>query len=140
MDWHKVALVLGVLVLVACSSPEKFAVPECKMFGVRAWIDENENGSWDEGELPLPGVVFSLAVSSRSSPTDKDGLTAVGDCWTTYWEKGTPVVEGRSDFSRAVVRPVEIPSGYRLTTKPYLRVGEVDELSFGFAPVATQAP
>ena len=54
---------------------------------VRAWLDENGDGVWDEGELPLVGIKFELNPTAQngSAISDEDGLAHIfawspGEC------------------------------------------------------------
>ncbi len=93
---------------------------------LQAWVDENENGTWDASEPPLPGVTFRAEYTwdgnpgvRYSAPTDLHGDTSVGyNCGPAY-----------------TIRP-DVPGGYRLTT-PERRDGGSQTtptpFQFGFA-------
>ena len=108
------------------------------MVEVYAYIDANENGLRDTGELPLSGVVFYVVPGGSSQPSGEGGYAIFMRCWTTYVQLGsTPRVVGRVDLSGSTVRPAEVPPGYYLTTEPSLARVEGGALEFGFAPTDT---
>ncbi len=105
---------------------------ECAWSGIgRAWIDANQNGIWDEGEDPLPGVVFHVDDVRNG---DEKVITAHGG------ENGAVklVIELKQCPRVAYAVYVEVPQGYRLTT-PKRQVDERmtndAEFLFGFVPV-----
>ncbi|MBN2500434.1 MAG: hypothetical protein JXB38_06660 [Anaerolineales bacterium] len=105
---------------------------ECAWSGTgRAWIDTNQNGVWDEGEDPLPGVMFSVDDVRNG---DEKVITAQGG------ENGAVklVIELKQCPSVAYAVYVEVPQGYRLTTPERLvdeRMTNDAEFLFGFVPV-----
>jgi hypothetical protein len=136
MKESKWTLLLGVsilLVLNGCTPPEA-----CSYSGMaRAWLDANENGSWDEGEEPLPGIEFSVSGDLDAA---QGGISN---------EKGEAVV-GAINMSCGTAFSIcaEPAPGYRLTTQRCLggkfpggffeAESRPGELLFGFVPVVEQ--
>jgi hypothetical protein len=98
-----VVLALACL-LVACS-------PDCAWSGQgEAWLDENNNGDWDDGEPPLEAASIMVkdlrsGVGGREGgATDTCGRV---DLW--MWMPGCPKVD-----LKVFAEP---PPGYRLSTE-----------------------
>lgn len=99
---------------------------------VQAWIDENENGTWDAGELPLAGVKFFADYTlgnytgvMAGFPTNIDGDSRLGMGFHG------------SGLTGITIYP-EVPAGYRLTTPARVPAsgGRTQEpYRFGFANV-----
>jgi hypothetical protein len=120
---------LVIPLLVACSPPEA-----CSYGGVaKTWIDSNENGQWDDGESPLPGVQVTISGdldAAQGGITDEKGEVKVG---LAHMSCG-------ASFSICV----EPMPGYRLTTQRCFgehfpggfldKASEPDGLLFGFVP------
>lgn len=125
LPMYILAFVLSSLLLVGCGV-------DCSWFGEgQAWIDENENGIWDAGESPLPGV--SMSVQDLRNDVDGEG-----------GETGADGKVNLSLFIPGCMRvTIEVsataPSGYRSTTEEEVRVGrsddEIEIVRFGFVPV-----
>ncbi|HUM70367.1 MAG TPA: hypothetical protein PLK31_16155, partial [Chloroflexota bacterium] len=90
----------------------------------RAWVDDNGDGVWDEGERPLPGVEFILDPSVYSRTTsDENGMAAI---FAT-----TP---GDSCPQHSSVIAISF-AGYTLTTPQSLDYTAPDaDYVFGFRP------
>lgn len=97
-----------------------------------SWVDENGNGQWDAGELPLEGVQFHVNDTLNNS---KDvGGRSVSD-WNGHanifvWLPGCPA-------ARFEVYAIP-PTGYQLTTDRVVQVtgpgyGNSDTIHFGFS-------
>ena len=89
-----------------------------------AWLDENGDGRWDEGEPPLAGIEFILEPTAFSrTVSDENG---VADIFAT-----TPGTDCPEPTHLLAIRY----DGYALTTPG--RIDEVDlteEYTFGFQP------
>ncbi len=102
---------------------------------VDAWIDENANGAWDDGEIPLEGVEFHVddILNSYTDVGNRSISNQNGKASIDVWLPGCP----KTRFELYAMPP----SGYRLTTKARLRMGGVgyrgngDPLRFGFTPL-----
>ena len=120
-------LVGGVFYLI-----DKAPFWKCAWSGIgRAWIDANQNGIWDEGEAPLPGVVFYVDDVRNG---DEKVMTAQGG------ENGAVklVIELTQCPSVEYAVYVEVPEGYRLTTPERLLDEQKTndaEFLFGFVPI-----
>lgn len=117
--------VLIVVLLAGCRSPD------CELSAtVRTWVDENENGIWDDNEAPLPDVkcfvegAYTVGVGKAASNQD-------GEAHLSVMLAGCPKEAVFSVYA-------EPPSGYRLTTQARLSARGHDErpFLFGFAPVS----
>ena len=105
---------------------------------VQAWIDENENGTWDAGELPLAGVKFFADYTLGNNtgvmagfPTNIDGDSRLGMGFHG------------SGLTGITIYP-EVPAGYRLTTPARVkasggRTQEPYRFGFAYAPGAPTA-
>ena len=100
-----------------------------------SWVDENGNGLWDAGELPLEGV--QLHVNDTRNNYKDVGRRSVSD-WNGHanvfvWLPGCPA-------ARFEVYAIP-PTGYQLTTKSVVQVagsgyGNSDPVMFGFSRLA----
>lgn len=92
-------------------------IADCAWYGsVRAWIDSNGDGLINHGEPPLDDV--KIHVNNV-----EDGLINVG--WPAITDKDGDVqfnvpIPGCSDTVFEIY--VEIPEGYRITTRPRIEV------------------
>jgi hypothetical protein len=50
-----------------------------------AWIDENENGKWDDGEPPLPDTTFYTTLREGPPETGVGTSDAQGRAHLTAW-------------------------------------------------------
>lgn len=93
---------------------------------VYAWLDEDANGVWDEGETGLPGVYLNVTGPGISNTLigDEEGKAHLSAHWISRPGELDP--EGE-----LVVHPT-VPSGYRLTTVPRLPTTHEGPLQFGF--------
>jgi streptogramin lyase len=100
---------------------------------VEAWVDENANGIWDEGEPPLEGVEFHVDdvlngyTNMGNAISDWKGIARI-----SLWLPGCP--KARFEVY------AEPPTGYRLTTDARLPAegegyGGSGPFRFGFAPL-----
>ncbi|MCA9934178.1 MAG: hypothetical protein KC415_09655, partial [Anaerolineales bacterium] len=93
-----------------------------------AWLDDNGNGVWDEGERPLPGVQFAL------SPVAQDGTATSGEDGVAEifaWAPG--------ECMAITITAVAFP-GYILTTPKILDyVAANTDYAFGFQPASASA-
>lgn len=95
---------------------------------VKTWVDTNENGAWDNNELPLADVKCfiegSYAVGLGEAVSNQDGKASL-----SIMLAGCPEEAVFSIY-------VEPPSGYLLTTQARLLAHKRDEgpFLFGFAP------
>jgi protocatechuate 3,4-dioxygenase beta subunit len=128
MRYQDLLLPLSLLLLITilaagCRSPD------CEWEArVKAWIDMNEDGRWDDAELPLPDVTTfvegAYTVGIGEASTNEEG-----EAHLSTMLAGCP-----KDIVLSV--GAEPPSGYRLTTQARLPARETDEgpFLFGFAP------
>lgn len=102
---------------------------------VRAWLDTNENGQWEENEPPMPGIRFLMRGETFQLPrTDWNG--------ETMWYAYARCADSNSEIIASV------PPGYYLTTEGSRLVSEYYNgrlPPFGFAvaaglPTATPRP
>ncbi len=98
-------LCLFALLLAACGPEEVCCIDCIKDLRAWAWVDENENGVWDQDEVPLADVDFNFAGRTNSKGLAQ-GYVMYGGCNPTCDCGPPPTIE---------VYPV-IPEGYRLTT------------------------
>ncbi len=107
----------------------------------KAWIDTNQNGTWDVNESPLPGVKFFIDdvlhdhqnIGPSESISDSRGQADI----YVFWSPDCP--------GMALEIYAEPPSGYRMTTQSRIRSSSSSEgglptreggtYSFGFASV-----
>ena len=117
------ALAMGMLVLAACGA-------DCGWTGRgEAWIDQNENGTWDSDEAPLAGVLFRI-YDARNDVHDFESVSSAQDGSTVLsaFLPGCPKVK--------LEVYVDMPTGYRLTTEPRVQVRDDGDVArFGFVPV-----
>lgn len=126
-------LLKGLLVILIATS----CSPDCIWEGKgQAWIDTDENGQWDDGESPIPGVHFFVIATDGTC--DSEAVSDwKGEASLYVWLPGCP----RLDFEVHV----ENPEGYRLTTPARLAENRDGIYPFGFAylpgvPTATPRP
>jgi hypothetical protein len=100
-----------------------------------AWIDENENGVWENNERPLPGVQFIADDIQHDYDTSNEAISgANGEAWVSVF----PVDCDGFEFVKIVIQAVP-PEGYQSTTPDQILVAEAaiqnaenDNLLFGF--------
>lgn len=118
-------IVVIVLVILGCGLVVYFQVQRIlQSFGgmgtcggehtVETWIDGNSNGTWDEGEAPLPEVEvlveFDAVYPSEvfgEDVTDPDGLAI----FSAFWH-----VNDIEYYGDSLKISAAIPSGYTRTT------------------------
>ncbi|QIB67077.1 hypothetical protein [Kineobactrum salinum] len=95
---------------------------------VRAFLDSNDNGSMDPGEVPLPGVGFTVNGGRHQARTDAAGISHIGhspikqrvniavDVGTLEDPQWAPAVPGRSLVPRPG-RVAEMNFPIRMTTE-----------------------
>jgi hypothetical protein len=103
-----------------------------------AWVDENQNGVWDDGEKPLAGVQFiiddirnNLQDVGEEAISGEDGKAAL-----SVWLPGCPTVEFEIS-----AKP---PDGFQATTPDRVPVSKqairkAGEVVFSFGFVARSA-
>jgi hypothetical protein len=84
----------------------------------KAWVDSNEDGLVNNGELPLSDVEIHVDVANRLA--DEGGVG-----WSAITDKNGDVqlhvsIPGCSDTVFDVY--ADIPEGYRITTRPRIEV------------------
>jgi hypothetical protein len=94
-------------------------------FTAQAWIDENKNARWDDGELPLQGVQVSFDLGPGYRPyglhnerTDENGVAQISDF-------------GSCSFIWTI--RAQVPEGYTPTTPTELHTRSAGTFTFGFA-------
>lgn len=103
---------------------------------VSAWLDANQNGIRDAGELPLEGILFHVDdIHNGFRKVGNAVSTHAGDARVAVWMPGCPTVtlEVYSDA----------PDEYRLTTAERFRadLSQPDaEFSFGYLYTPMHAP
>ncbi len=91
---------------------------------VYTWLDTNENGLADPGELPLPDVEISYPNLNK---TNKNGQARTG-----VFKPGCACRCWKDEYVEVVV-----PDGYRATTPTKIILTSRDaNLQFGFKPTA----
>jgi hypothetical protein len=107
---------------------------DCAWFGIaRAWLDQNGNAVWDEGETPLSNVTMHIddVLNSIRKVGGRTASDATGEAPLSVWLPGCPAVEGFEVYP-------EVPRGYRLTTDGRVRVagtGTVTQFGSAALPV-----
>lgn len=132
LEWHRLIVILILLILIMFTTGCCMPLADCIWDATgEAWVDENANGIWDEGEPPLEGVEFHVddilnghADVGRAT-SDWDGKANI-----SVWLPGCP--KARFEVY------AEPPSSYRLTTDVRLPVegtgyGDSGPFRFGFA-------
>ena len=122
------ALMMIMLLLAACAA-------DCGWSGCgEAWIDQNEDGVWDDDEVPLDGVKFAIHDAKNNAYSPELMVSAKDGTVDLYmFLPGCPKVK--------LEVYVDTPAGYRLTTEARVPVSEEGEVArFGFAPVKGQNP
>ena len=118
--------VIGTLLLQVFLDITRGAMADCAWdFTAKAWIDEDKNARWDDGELPLQGVQVSFDLGPSYRPyglhterTDENGVAHISDF-------------GSCGFTWTI--SAKIPKGYRPTTPTELRTRSAGTYTFGFA-------
>lgn len=135
------AIFVVICLIVAIGGIFSFSMgsADCAWLGIaKAWIDENENGYMDDGEIPLEGVSFHVddirnKYIDVAEPVTTDGN---GDAQLDVWLPGCPDV----DFEVYA----DVPEGYRPTTNSRLEASRTfwgnlkwnATYSFGFISVS----
>jgi hypothetical protein len=95
-----------------------------------AWVDQNGNQKWDDGELPLPGVRFSFLPSGKfvdgqvQATSNQDGIATM-----SLMLAGCP-----KDAELKV--SVDVPDGYWTPESQITLEGlGPDVVQFGFVPI-----
>jgi ligand-binding sensor domain-containing protein len=133
--WLTLALISAIIVvgLVWISSSIR---PDCSWDApALSWVDENGNGQWDAGELPLEGVQFHIN-DTRNHYQDVGGRSISdwnGRANVFVWLPGCPAAH----FEVYAVPP----TGYQLTTSRVIQIaglgyGNRDSIYFGFSRLA----
>jgi hypothetical protein len=109
----------------------------CWRGDVYAWIDENADGVWDEGETAFPGVALNLTGPgvSHTDVSDEDGRAELGACWTVRCSRepqSSVCVAIDPDPERKLEVYPTVPPSYRLTTVARRRTRLGGPLQFGF--------
>ena len=111
--------------------PTATATPDVGSIRAVAWIDADGNGVRDAGEAPLPNA-FVRFLQNGSQLVDNGYTDATGVYTATNLAPGFYIVTESN------------PPGYLATTAQsqsiFLHGGQVGELAFGAAPVATATP
>jgi hypothetical protein len=112
----------------------------------RAWIDENNNGKWDNNEKPLEKVNFLVDIVMESGQIDlrsfatsnQDGAAVLSDSFATTYRGGRCVYGCIKDW---IVRST-VPEGFRRTTPERIRDSDHSggPFLFGFTYIDTPAP
>jgi hypothetical protein len=127
--------ILWIVCLTACSSKASTPSPtptyeiskQCMYtYEAQAWLDEDQDGNWDAGEVPLPGVTFAVK-GARSSVSNAQGRAILQVDWG-----GASCTQAEQE-ANFVIAVVDMPSGYRLTT-PDQQPAPPRLAHFGFAP------
>jgi streptogramin lyase len=88
-----------------------------------AWVDQDANGTWDDGEPPLPGVTFRVNGWGNGYPSDWRGESSL-----TIWLPGCP----DENFEILPDTPVGYEPTY--TSQPTVGVrSSGNTFAFGFA-------
>ena len=95
----------------------------------QAWIDENRNGWWELGELPLPGVKFTASDRRGVVSWQVSGTSNASGSANLYTMYGC---QGRVEW----VVEAQPPTGFQGTTP--LQKSEGSLYQFGFAPVESR--
>ena len=83
-----------------------------------AWLDENVDGHWEPGELPLPNVSFEFNRATATS--DSEGIASLSNPYDCP-ANGNCIVSA------------QLPNGFRLTTPQQARIPcGADSAQFGF--------
>lgn len=104
-----------------------FSYQDCIWTGQgQAWVDKNENGVWDAGELALANVRFRVDdVQNGHTDVGDEAITGnTGETTVTVWLPGCP----RTAFEVYA----EPPPDYSLTTAPRLSPQNDTPFAFGF--------
>ncbi|MEN8242406.1 MAG: prealbumin-like fold domain-containing protein [Chloroflexota bacterium] len=124
----------SILLLASCDvyQPENTVAPneapilaDCfTYFHLTAWEDTNQDGLWDEKEIPLEGVEFFIdgdyanSIKYGKATSDSDGRATI-DTWSP----------GECRDNLVFTIRVEPPQGYALTTEAPLHLNLTSQTS-----------
>jgi len=98
---------------------------------IKAWIDENKNGEWDNSEEPLKDIRFAVEGARRFAVLEND--VEGGAFLTVFWDDCD---------CRAFEVVVEVPPGFTPATPERISIDPSDEepILFGFTYRDTPSP
>jgi hypothetical protein len=121
--------ILRILALIALV-PGLTSCGECRYVRMtQAWVDENENGIFDDGEKPFEDVTITVSYPGETSSmiTNEEGRAGI---FLPY----------NCGFGFSIAITASVPDGFRATTPESLTVHTSDDtldegpIPFGFVP------
>jgi hypothetical protein len=133
-------LIASLLTMLSCSLVELIPVHKdgCYIGYAKAWIDNNENGNWEEDEKPLQGVQFELFDGNS---TKNYLYESISDTKGSHFMSTFPNTCESLALYKMLLRATP-PKGYKATTPIEILLPKEDLLSnkmhdyiFGFISI-----